>query len=95
MSISPEAVANNLEQRLGNLKVYQRFSVEHGLEKQTIFNADFGKITSHSATYLSGKTISDRMDFCAKLSTRPTTVTMEGLCMYLPFTFELLNLNMY
>jgi hypothetical protein len=75
-----ERIAEEVERRIGQLKVYHRFSVDNGLQEPAVFCADFGIIKSHSQAYLSQQATSEHLERCIRLSETPGTVSMERIC---------------
>jgi len=82
IATDPERIAEEVQRRIGKLKVYHRFSVDDGLQEPAIFCANFGTIQSHSIAYLLKQATSDRLDRCIRLSEMPGAVTMEKICDY-------------
>lgn len=72
-----QAVAELANQRIGDLGVYFRFSVDRGLENSSI---TLGDVISHSIAYTNMKDISDKLERCVATSCRPSRVTIARIC---------------
>lgn len=74
-----QTTAELVSKRIGDLKVYFRFSVDHGLENQM---TGLGDVTSHTLAYIQTKRISDELDKCLTTTGRPSRVTIGKVCTY-------------
>ena len=79
ITVDCESVDEQLQRRIGRLRVYYRFSVDSGFEGHKIFKGGFGAIASHSAAYCSTEVVSSRMDDCLKAAEKGTGVTLERI----------------
>jgi hypothetical protein len=80
LAMDCERTADEVERRIGRLGVYFRFSVDQGLDFDTV-SSSMGKIFTHTAQYLLGDSVSDRLDVCIASAEKESTITLEQLCM--------------
>jgi len=75
-----EVVAEDVQRRLGNLGIYYRISVDHGLEGWRLYYDRVGDIKSHVDAYLSRIGPSNNLNQCLSASQRISTASLEQIC---------------
>lgn len=75
-----ESMAEDIRRRIGKLRIYHRFSVDHGLEGWGLYSSGFGVIKSHVDAYLLKEAIGNALDDCLRACNGAGNVTTSQIC---------------
>jgi hypothetical protein len=79
-AVTSQRTAQEMQQQIGNSKVYHRFSMERELESYKGISLDPGVITGRMAAYLAESKVSNELDTCVEVSLGGGECVLGNLC---------------